>query len=68
MNKYNAILQENLNQKGGKGKLAGKKIVVKANICVKGLNVSCASKVLENSYFSIITPSFPPMDFSISKN
>lgn len=46
--KYNAILQENLNQKDGKGKLAGKKIAIKANICVKGLNASCASKVLEN--------------------
>ena len=46
--KYNAILQVNPDQKGGKGKLAGKKISIKANICVKGLNASCASKVLEN--------------------
>lgn len=46
--KFNAILQENPNQKSGKGKLAGKKIAIKANICVKGLNASCASKVLEN--------------------
>jgi aspartyl-tRNA(Asn)/glutamyl-tRNA(Gln) amidotransferase subunit A len=30
------------------GKLAGKIIVVKANINVKGMNCSCASKVLEN--------------------
>ncbi len=46
--KFNAILQVNPDQKGGKGKLAGKKISIKANICVKGLNASCASKVLEN--------------------
>jgi len=30
------------------GKLAGKIICVKANICVKGMHTSCASKVLEN--------------------
>ena len=30
------------------GKLAGKIIAVKANICVKNLNASCASKTLEN--------------------
>jgi len=46
--KYNAILQVNPDQKSGKGKLAGKKIAVKANINVKGLNANCASKVLEN--------------------
>lgn len=44
----NAILQVNSNLESGKGKLAGKAIVVKANINVKGLNASCASKVLEN--------------------
>jgi len=58
--KINAILQLNPDaekeakiidekiKKGKAGKLAGKIIAVKANICVKGLNVSCASKVLEN--------------------
>ena len=35
-------------RKGNAGKLAGKIIAVKANINVKGMNVSCASKVLEN--------------------
>jgi aspartyl-tRNA(Asn)/glutamyl-tRNA(Gln) amidotransferase subunit A len=35
-------------KKGKAGKLAGKIIGVKANICVKGLKISCASKVLEN--------------------
>jgi len=30
------------------GKLAGKIIAIKANINVKGMNISCASKVLEN--------------------
>jgi len=35
--------------KSGKaGKLAGKVIAIKANINLKGMNVSCASKVLEN--------------------
>ena len=58
--KINAILQINPNvEKEAKiidekiakkkaGKLAGKIIVVKANINVKGLNASCASKTLEN--------------------
>ena len=35
-------------KKGKAGKLAGKIIAVKSNINVKGMNVSCASKVLEN--------------------
>lgn len=35
-------------KKGKAGMLAGKIIAVKANICVKGLHTSCASKVLEN--------------------
>ncbi|MBR9701995.1 Asp-tRNA(Asn)/Glu-tRNA(Gln) amidotransferase subunit GatA [Candidatus Pacearchaeota archaeon] len=55
--KINAILQLNPNTlaeakaidvKSKKGKLAGKIIVVKANINVKGLNASCASRVLED--------------------
>jgi len=33
---------------GKAGKLAGKVIVVKANINIKGMNASCASKVLED--------------------
>src|SRR3989338_11597428 len=33
---------------GKAGKLAGKIIAVKANINVKGLNASCASRTLEN--------------------
>jgi len=33
---------------GKAGKLAGKVIAIKANINVKGMNCSCASKVLEN--------------------
>lgn len=61
-NKINAFLQlksekELLNQaknidhkieKGKSGKLAGKIIAVKANINVKNMNISCASKTLEN--------------------
>jgi len=35
-------------KRGRAGKLAGKIIVVKANINVKGMNISCASKVLED--------------------
>jgi len=35
-------------KKGKAGKLAGKIIAIKANINVKGLNSSCASKTLEN--------------------
>ena len=58
--KINAFLQLNsdaVNQakiiddkikKGTAGKLAGQIIAVKANINVKGLNASCASKTLEN--------------------
>ncbi len=59
-NKINSFLQLNPNalneakeidekiKKGNAGKLAGKIIGVKANINVKGLNASCASKTLEN--------------------
>jgi len=58
--KINAILQINPKaldeakridekiKKGKAGKLAGKIIAVKANINVKHLNISCASKTLEN--------------------
>jgi len=49
--RINAILQVNENaekEKTKNGKLFGKAIIVKANINVKGLNASCASKVLEN--------------------
>lgn len=58
--KINAFLQLNPNavedakridekvKKGKGGKLAGKIIAVKANINVKGMNASCASKTLEN--------------------
>ncbi len=35
-------------KEGKAGKLAGKIICVKANICIEGLHPSCASKVLEN--------------------
>ena len=58
--KINAFIQINPNvlqeakiiddkiKKGKAGKLAGKIIAVKANINVKGLNASCASKTLED--------------------
>lgn len=58
--KINAILQINENileeakivdekiKRKEAGKLAGKVIAVKANINVKGMNINCASKVLEN--------------------
>ncbi len=58
--KINAFLQINPNaleeskkidekiKKGKAGKLAGKIIAVKANINVKGMNASCASKTLED--------------------
>lgn len=41
------IIDEKIKNKKA-GKLAGKIIAVKANINVKGMNVSCASKTLEN--------------------
>ncbi len=45
----NAILEVNTDLKNNKkGKLSGKVIAVKANINVKGLHASCASKVLED--------------------
>ena len=56
-NKINAFLQINPNAlqeakeidfKKKKGRLAGKIISVKAIINVKGLNISCGSKTLEN--------------------
>lgn len=56
-NKINAFLQINPNalqeakeidSKKKKGKLAGKIIAVKSNLNVKGLNISCASRTLEN--------------------
>ena len=37
-----------LDSKAKKGRLYGKIIAVKSNICVKGLHASCASKTLEN--------------------
>ncbi|MBD3247509.1 Asp-tRNA(Asn)/Glu-tRNA(Gln) amidotransferase subunit GatA [Candidatus Pacearchaeota archaeon] len=49
--KINAILEVKEDAKAestGKGRLKGKAIVVKANINVKGMKTSCASKVLEN--------------------
>lgn len=44
----NAFLEMNPNFKGGPGKLKGKTLGIKANICVEDLHASCASKVLEN--------------------
>jgi aspartyl-tRNA(Asn)/glutamyl-tRNA(Gln) amidotransferase subunit A len=44
----NAFLELNKNSKGGTGLLKGKTLGIKANICVKGMNCNCASKVLEN--------------------
>jgi len=46
--KINAFLQVNPIEGKKTGKLAGKIIAVKANINVKGLNASCASKTLED--------------------
>jgi aspartyl-tRNA(Asn)/glutamyl-tRNA(Gln) amidotransferase subunit A len=50
--KINAILEFNpyfdKEMKSSKGKLKGKTIVVKSNICVKGLSASCASRVLDD--------------------
>lgn len=57
--KINAFLQlrdekelieeaKKIDAKKNPGKLAGKIIAVKSNICVKGLNASCASRTLEN--------------------
>jgi len=46
--KINAILQVNPNPIEGTGKLSGKVFGIKACINVKGLNASCASRVLED--------------------
>lgn len=46
--KINAFLQVKPIENKKKGKLSGKVIAVKANINVKGLNASCASKTLED--------------------
>jgi aspartyl-tRNA(Asn)/glutamyl-tRNA(Gln) amidotransferase subunit A len=41
-------IDEKIKKKDKLGKLAGMAIVVKSNICVKGLITNCASKTLEN--------------------
>jgi len=55
--KINAVLEVNpkavedaraIEKKPKKGKLAGKTIMIKANICVDGLTASCASRTLED--------------------
>ena len=45
---YNAILRRCLLQGATGGKLAGKRIGLKNNICVAGFPMTCASKVLED--------------------
>jgi aspartyl-tRNA(Asn)/glutamyl-tRNA(Gln) amidotransferase subunit A len=46
--KINSFLEVDKNASGGKGKLSGKAIAVKAVINVLGKTISCASKTLEN--------------------
>jgi aspartyl-tRNA(Asn)/glutamyl-tRNA(Gln) amidotransferase subunit A len=46
--KINSFLEVDKNASGGKGKLSGKAIAVKAIINVLGKTISCASKTLEN--------------------
>lgn len=46
--KINAFTQVEVIESSANGMLKGKVIAVKSNINVKGLNASCASKVLEN--------------------
>lgn len=48
INSFLEINSNALQEIGTSGVLAGKVIGVKANICVKGLHASCASKCLEN--------------------